>query len=147
MNIYLNPDKSTWSEITMRPQLALDFLESSVRNVMNRVKASGDKALHELTLQYDKADVSTLRVSDAEFEAAEQSLPQKLKDAIKTAAANISRFHGAQKREPMSIETTAGVLCWRKAVPIDKVGIYIPGGSAPLFSTVLMLGVPASLAG
>jgi histidinol dehydrogenase len=147
MNIYLNPDKSTWSDITARPQLALEFLESSVRNVMNRVKASGDKALRELTLQYDKADVATLRVTDIEFDVAEQSLPEALKDAIRTAASNISRFHAAQKREAMSIETTAGVLCWRKAVAIDTVGIYIPGGSAPLFSTVLMLGVPASLAG
>lgn len=147
MNIYLNPDKSLWPEITARPQLALDFLESSVRNVMNRVKASGDKALHELTLQYDKADVTTLRTTEAEIDAAEKLIPETLKAAIKTAAANISRFHAAQKRDVMSTETTAGVLCWRKAVPIDTVGIYIPGGSAPLFSTVLMLGIPASLAG
>ncbi|MEJ1241518.1 histidinol dehydrogenase [Chryseolinea sp. T2] len=147
MKIFLNPDKNIWPEISVRPQLALDFLESSVRNVMNRVKASGDKALRELTLQYDKADVSTLRVSQNEFDAAERALPQSLKDAITTAAANISKFHAAQTREPMSTETTSGVLCWRKAVPIDTVGIYIPGGSAPLFSTVLMLGIPASLAG
>jgi histidinol dehydrogenase len=147
MKIFLNPDKSIWPEISARPQLALDFLESSVRNVMNRVKASGDKALRELTQQYDKADVTTLRVTEAEIDAAEAALPQSLKDAIKTAAANISRFHVAQKRDAMSTETTVGVLCWRKAVPIDTVGIYIPGGSAPLFSTVLMLGIPASLAG
>jgi histidinol dehydrogenase len=114
---------------------------------MNRVKVSGDKALRDLTLQYDKADVSVLRASAQEFDAAESTLPQSLKEAIRTAAANISRFHAAQRREPMSIETTAGVLCWRKAVPIDTVGIYIPGGSAPLFSTVLMLGIPAALAG
>jgi histidinol dehydrogenase len=147
MKIFLNPDKRIWPEISARPQLALDFLESSVRNVMNRVKASGDKALHELTLQYDKSNVTTLRVTEDEMDEAESVLPQALKDAIKTAAANISRFHAAQKRDAMSTETTAGVLCWRKAVPIDTVGIYIPGGSAPLFSTVLMLGIPASLAG
>lgn len=147
MKIYINPDKNVWPEITARPQLALDFLESSVRNVMNRVKASGDKALRELTLQYDKADVTALTVSAEEFVAADRQLSPTLKDAIKTAAANISRFHAAQKREPQSIETTAGVHCWRRAVAIDTVGIYIPGGSAPLFSTVLMLGVPASLAG
>ncbi|HTF17304.1 MAG TPA: histidinol dehydrogenase [Chryseolinea sp.] len=147
MKIFLNPDKSIWPEIAARPQLALDFLESSVRNVMNRVKASGDKALHDLTLQYDKAHVTTLLVAEGEFDAADKVLPQTLKDAIKTAAANISRFHAAQRRDAASIETTPGVVCWRKAVPIDTVGIYIPGGTAPLFSTVLMLGVPASLAG
>jgi len=147
MKIFVNPERSHWPEIAVRPQLALDFLESAVRNVMNRVKASGDKAVRELTLQYDKADVTVLQVSGAEFAAAEASLATVLKDAIRTAAANISRFHAAQRRDVMEIETTPGVRCWRKAVPIDTVGIYIPGGSAPLFSTVLMLGIPASLAG
>lgn len=147
MKIYINPDKSIWPEICVRPQLALDFLESSVRNVMNRVKASGDKALHELTLQYDKADVQNLRVTEDEFARAERTLAPSLKDAITKAAANIKKFHAAQGRETMTTETTKGVLCWRKAVPIDTVGIYIPGGSAPLFSTVLMLGIPAALAG
>lgn len=147
MKIYLNPDKNVWPEITARPQLALDFLESSVRNVMNRVKASGDKALRELTLQYDKVEVPVLAVTEEEFAAADQLLAPALKEAIKTAAGNISRFHAAQKRESQTIETTTGVHCWRRAVAIDTVGIYIPGGSAPLFSTVLMLGVPASLAG
>jgi len=147
MNIFVNPEKNLWPEIVVRPQLALDFLDSAVRNVMNRVKASGDKAIRELTLQYDKADVSVLRVSEQEIAEAESLLSAELKDAIRTAASNISRFHAAQKREVQPIETTPGVLCWRKAVAIDTVGIYIPGGSAPLFSTVLMLGVPASLAG
>lgn len=147
MKIFLNPDPSVWPEISARPQLALDFLESSVRNVMNRVKTSGDKAVRDLTMQFDKADVPELLVTEDEFQEAEKKLSSTLKDAIRVAAANISRFHAAQKREPMTVETTAGVACWRKAVPIDTVGIYIPGGSAPLFSTVLMLGVPASLAG
>lgn len=147
MKIFINPDKSIWPEITARPQLALDFLESSVRNVMNRVKASGDKALRDFTLQFDKADVNVLQVSDKEIDAAADALPLALKEAITTAADNISRFHAAQKRDVQHIETTVGVLCWRKAVAIDTVGIYIPGGSAPLFSTVLMLGIPAALAG
>lgn len=147
MKIFINPDKSTWSEITARPQLALEFLESSVRNVMNRVKASGDKALRDLTQQFDKADVNVLQVSDKEIDAAADALPLALKEAITTAAENISRFHAAQKRDLQQIETTVGVLCWRRAVAIDTVGIYIPGGSAPLFSTVLMLGIPAALAG
>jgi len=147
MKVFNNPSKETWSQLTLRPQLELEFLESSVRNVINRVKKSGDNALRELTLQFDKANIQNLVVSDAEFDAAEKSIASELKDAIRTAASNIEKFHAAQKRESVKIETTPGVTCWRKAVPIQKVGIYIPGGSAPLFSTVLMLGIPAKLAG
>ena len=146
MKIFINPSKTTWPQLTVRPQLALEFLESSVRNIFNRVKKSGDNALRELTLQFDKVNVGNLAVSKEEFQNAEKSLSQPLKDAIKTAAANIEKFHSAQKRESVKIETTPGVTCWRRAVPIDKIGIYIPGGSAPLFSTVLMLGVPARIA-
>ncbi|MEO5977641.1 MAG: histidinol dehydrogenase [Chryseolinea sp.] len=147
MTIYNNPGTDAWLKLSTRPQIELEFLDSSVRNVLNRVKKSGDQALRELTLQFDKTEVTTLLVDEKEFVAAEKSVSAPLKNAIKTAAANIEKFHGAQKREPSTIETTAGVVCWRKAVPIEKVGIYIPGGSAPLFSTVLMLGVPARLAG
>jgi histidinol dehydrogenase len=146
MKIFINPSKSTWPQLTARPQLALEFLESSVRNIFNRVKKSGDNALRELTLQFDKVNVGNLAVSKEEFQNAEKSLSPILKDAIRTAAANIEKFHAAQKRESVKVETTPGVTCWRRAVPIDKIGIYIPGGSAPLFSTVLMLGVPAMLA-
>jgi histidinol dehydrogenase len=146
MKIFINPSRTTWSQLTSRPQLALEFLESSVRNIFNRVKKSGDNALRELTLQFDKVNVGNLAVTKEEFQNAEKSLSQSLKDAISTAAVNIEKFHSAQKRESVKIETTPGVTCWRRAVPIDKIGIYIPGGSAPLFSTVLMLGVPARLA-
>lgn len=147
MKIYSNPSQETWAELSKRPQLELEFLDSSVRNVLNRVKKSGDDALRELTLQYDKVSIQELRVSEAELAEAEKSLPASLKQAITTAAANIEKFHAAQKRDVMTVETLPGVTCWRKGVAIDKVGIYIPGGSAPLFSTVLMLGVPAKLAG
>ncbi|MFD0998755.1 histidinol dehydrogenase [Ohtaekwangia kribbensis] len=147
MKIYSNPLQETWTELSKRPQLELEFLDSSVRNVLNRVKKSGDDALRELTLQYDKVSIQELRVSEAELAEAEKSLPASLKQAITTAAANIEKFHAAQKRDVMTVETLPGVTCWRKGVAIDKVGIYIPGGSAPLFSTVLMLGVPAKLAG
>ena len=147
MKLFKNPSRETWPQLTVRPQLALEFLDSSVRNILNRVKKSGDSALHELTLQFDKVSVKHLAVTEAEFIAAEQSLTTSLKDAIRTAAFNIEKFHAAQKRESIKIETTPGVTCWRKGVPIEKVGIYIPGGSAPLFSTVLMLGIPARLAG
>ncbi len=146
MKIFNNPSKENWGPLLQRPQLELEFLDSAVRNVLNRVKKSGDSALRELTLQFDKVAVDTLQVTSAEIQQAEKSLSEDLKNAIRTAASNIEKFHAAQKREVVKIDTMPGVTCWRKAVGIDKVGIYIPGGSAPLFSTVLMLGVPAKLA-
>lgn len=147
MKLYKSPAKETWPQLSVRPQLALEFLESSVRNIINRVKKSGDNALKELTLQFDKVSVQQLAVTESEFSAAEKTLDSSLKDAIRTAAANIEKFHAAQRKETVMVETTPGVTCWRKGVAIEKVGIYIPGGSAPLFSTVLMLGIPARLAG
>ena len=146
MKIFRNPPKDTWQQLTQRPQLELEFLESAVRNVLNRVKKSGDSALRELTLQFDKVSIETFQVTAAEIKEAVNSVAPDLQKSIRTAAANIEKFHAAQKRESPPIETMPGVTCWRKAVAIDKVGIYIPGGSAPLFSTVLMLGIPAQLA-
>jgi len=147
MNIYKNPSKETWLQLTQRPQLELEFLEGTVRNILQRVKKSGDEAVREFTFQFDNVKVQELLVSKEALAAAEKSITPALKDAIRIAAQNIERFHAAQKIEPEKVETTPGVLCWRKSVPIEKVGIYIPGGSAPLFSTVLMLGIPAKLAG
>lgn len=147
MKVYTNPKRSTWPELTPRPQLSLSFLEGAVRDILTRVKESGDAAIKELTLQFDKTAVDQLSVTQSEIKAAEQSLSSELKQAIQQAAANIEKFHSAQKRDVTKIETMPGVVCWRKSVGIDKVGIYIPGGSAPLFSTVLMLGIPAKLAG
>lgn len=147
MKIYNNPDKKDWAEIIQRPQIELNFLESSVRNILKRVRDSGDRAIRDLTLQFDKVDVQKLDVEANEFADAEEALTSELKSAIQLAANNIKKFHAAQKTESQPVETMAGVRCWRKSVPIEKVGIYIPGGSAPLFSTVLMLGVPAVLAG
>lgn len=147
MNVYNQPPSNTWNELTQRPQLELGFLDSAVRNILNRVRKSGDVAIRELTLQYDKTTLSDIVVTVDEIQNAVKSLPEQLQSAIKTAAANIEKFHTAQKRETTTVETTAGVACWRKAVGIQRVGIYIPGGTAPLFSTVLMLGIPAKLAG
>jgi histidinol dehydrogenase len=147
MKLVENPAAETWGDLCQRPQIELGFLESSVRNIINRVKKSGDQALRNLTAQYDKAEITELLVSRKEIDEAEQSLSSTLKKAIQTAHENITKFHAAQKREVTEIETTPGVRCWRKAVAITNVGIYIPGGSAPLFSTVLMLGTPAQLAG
>jgi len=147
MNVYKNPVKETWNELVRRPQLELGFLESSVRNILNRVKKSGDQAIRDLTLQFDKVSLGDLEVTKEEMNEARQRIPEDLKQAIRAAAGNITKFHSAQKRDPLVVETMPGVKCWRKAVPITRVGIYIPGGTAPLFSTVLMLGIPATLAG
>lgn len=147
MQVFRDPASEQWAELCERPQLELGFLESSVRNIMNRVKNSGDEALREITLQFDKVSLTSLQATPEEIQSAEAQLSQPLKDAIQAAAANIRKFHAAQKRDTLRVETMPGVSCWRKSVAIDKVGIYIPGGTAPLFSTVLMLGIPAKLAG
>jgi histidinol dehydrogenase len=147
MNVFIQPSPNTWKELVQRPQLELGFLDSTVRNILNRVRKSGDTAIRELTLQYDKTALTDIVVPEEEIQSAIQSLSEELTSAIKTAASNIEKFHKAQRREPVEIETTEGVVCWRKAVAIQRVGIYIPGGTAPLFSTVLMLGIPAKLAG
>lgn len=142
-----NPERLQWPAICRRPQLELDFLDGTVRNILNRVRNSGDAALKELTLQLDKVALTSLQVSQAELDAAVHQIPAELKTAILTAAKNIDVFHRAQQQTFAKIETMPGVVCWRKATPIQKVGIYIPGGTAPLFSTVLMLAIPARIAG
>src|SRR5688500_16092543 len=147
MNVFNNPSRETWKELVRRPQLELGFLESTVRNILNRVRKSGDQAIRDLTLQFDKVQVGDLEVTKEEMKEARERVSGDLRRAIEAAADNITRFHSAQKRDTNVVETMPGVKCWRKAVPITKVGIYIPGGTAPLFSTVLMLGIPASLAG
>jgi histidinol dehydrogenase len=147
MKVVINPARADWSQLCERPGLELEFLESAVKNVLTRVKSSGDAALRALTQQFDQVTIDELAVSLKEIEAAEKLLEEDLKSAIRVAAANIEKFHEAQKISLLEIETMPGVLCWRKAVPIGKVGIYIPGGTAPLFSTVLMLAIPARLAG
>jgi histidinol dehydrogenase len=147
MKVVINPARADWSQLCERPGLELEFLESAVKNILTRVKSSGDAALRALTQQFDQVTIDELAVSLKEIEAAEKLLEEDLKSAIRVAAANIEKFHEAQKISLLEIETMPGVLCWRKAVPIGKVGIYIPGGTAPLFSTVLMLAIPARLAG
>lgn len=147
MKILIEPDRAQWPALCQRPQLETDFLDGTVRNILTRVKQSGDAALHEFNLQFDKVNLTSLLVPQAEITEATESITDELKAAIKQAAQNIQKFHAAQKREVSKIETMPGVVCWRKAVPIQKVGIYVPGGSAPLFSTVLMLAIPAALAG
>jgi histidinol dehydrogenase len=147
MQTFINPSPKTWPVLCLRPQVELEFLENSVKNILARVQRSGDEALRELTKQFDKTEVKEIQVSKQEIDEATQLIPLDLKAAIQTAASNIEKFHASQKQTLIPIETMSGVLCWRKAVAIQKIGIYIPGGSAPLFSTVLMLGIPAKLAG
>ncbi|HCR53093.1 MAG TPA: histidinol dehydrogenase [Cytophagales bacterium] len=142
-----NPTRSTWQELCRRPALELEFLDGRVKNIINRVKVSGDEALHELSIQIDKVSLNTFEVSTEEFNVAESNVSASLRQAIRIAADNIKQFHKAQQQETLFVETMPGVQCWRKAVPIEKVGIYVPGGTAPLFSTLLMLGIPAQLAG
>ncbi len=147
MKTVINPDKESWAELCLRPQIQTDLLNSQVTEILSKVKAKGDKALCELTYQFDKIEIDELKISEKEFAEASGQVPEDLKKGIVIAASNIEKFHAAQKRETIKVETTPGVLCWHKPVPIEKVGIYIPGGSAPLFSTVLMLGTPAKIAG
>ena len=147
MKIITEPAPESWSELLSRPAIDANFLESTVKNILQRVKSGGDKAIFEFNKEFDQAVISELKVSDWEMEQAGNLLDNNLKEAIRLAAQNIKTFHASQKREGEKIETMPGVTCWRKALPIEKVGIYIPGGTAPLFSTVLMLAIPANLAG
>lgn len=141
------PDKSTWKDILKRPTLDSTSLEAAVKSILTDIKSNGDSAVKKYALQFDKANLNAFEVNQNEIKSAETNLSAELKNAIQNAKSNIEKFHSAQKEETQVIETTSGVNCWRKSVGIEKVGLYIPGGSAPLFSTVLMLGVPAKLAG
>jgi len=149
MQIIPFPARSEWPALLARPVQPSEQIEGIVAPILRQVREQGDAALIELTQRFDKVDLNTtgLAVSAAELDAAEDQLSAELKAAIRQAYANIRTFHEAQKQPVQKIETMPGVTCWRKSVGIDKVGLYIPGGTAPLFSTVLMLGVPAQLAG
>ncbi|MBL7746356.1 MAG: histidinol dehydrogenase, partial [Chitinophagaceae bacterium] len=147
MNLYTYPDKKIWAEILKRPVTDTPKMERSVRKIMQKVKAKGDKALIKFTKEFDGIKLKELAVPEHEIENAGTLLSDDLKAAIQQASKNIETFHTAQKEAVQKIETMPGVVCWRQAVPIEKIGLYIPGGSAPLFSTVLMLAIPAQLAG
>ena len=147
MQSYIFPDRDQWPSILERPSLDNSQLEATVSQVLQRIQAEGDQALKHYTQQFDGVALDNFLVTEAEMEAAAASLSQELKDAIQTAKSNIERFHAQQKGVIEVVETMPGVQCWRKSVGIESVGLYIPGGTAPLFSTVLMLGIPAKLAG
>jgi len=147
MHTFSYPDIAANPSLLARPALAAANLEATVGQILQEIRQRGDAAVQEYTLRFDKVAVDQLEVSATELAEAETSLDLALKTAIQTAKANIETFHAAQQSHPEVIETMPGVFCWRKNVGIDKVGLYIPGGTAPLFSTVLMLGIPAKLAG
>ena len=147
MKIYNNPPKSAWPALLQRPAKDLGSLRASVSEIMRSVKEGGDEKLKELTARFDKVELAELAVDAATIAAAGEKLSPELREAIQTAKSNIERFHLAQQTKVTEIETMPGVTCWREARGIDKVGVYIPGGTAPLFSTVLMLAVPANIAG
>lgn len=147
MKIDKNIAREAWPRLCRRPKLETGQLDEVVRAVFSRVKTGGDEAVKEYTRQFDNAELSSLMVSPDEWEEAENQVSLPLKQAILRAKKNIETFHQAQQTDAFSVETEPGVLCWQKQVPVEKVGIYIPGGTAPLFSTVLMLAVPAKIAG
>lgn len=147
MKIFINPDKSTWRDLLKRPVFETASLEKTVSEILQSIQSEGDTAVKRFTAQFDKVEIQTLQVSAMEIREATESLDADLKQAIQIAKANIEKFHTQQIQAIEVVETMPGVRCWRKSVGIEKVGLYIPGGTAPLFSTVLMLGVPAKLAG
>jgi histidinol dehydrogenase len=147
MKIIVNPLQEALPELLQRPVMDHAALQTVVQGVLDAVRTGGDKAVASYTKQFDGVTIDDLQVSEAAINEATLSLGPALKEAIQLAAKNIKCFHEAQVNGPVTIETMPGVRCWRKSVGIDKVGLYIPGGSAPLFSTVLMLGIPAVIAG
>ena len=147
MQIVLFPDKSEWGSYLQRPHRDASELRDIVHGVLSDIKARGDEAVKEYELKFDKVALSSLAVSDTEMDEAEQFVSEELKGAIQLAHDNIEKFHREQVFHGKKVETQPGVVCWQKSVAIENVGLYIPGGTAPLFSTVLMLATPAKIAG
>ena len=147
MEVIKYPSKADWPSLVKRPALDVTTLFDTVRTVLNEVRSEGDTAVKRYEEKFDKVTLSGLQVSEEEIKEARELVSEDLKQAIRTAKANIEKFHASQRFTGQKVETTSGVTCWQKAVAIEKVGLYIPGGTAPLFSTVLMLAVPAYIAG
>ena len=147
MNKIYNPKPENWASILERPTKTVDDIEATVKEIFKEVQKKGDVAVAKYTSLFDGASIDKLEVSKAEIDAAIASISSELKEAIQLAKANIKKFHFAQKTERVEVETNEGVNCWQEKRPIQKIGLYIPGGTAPLFSTVLMLAVPAAIAG
>ena len=147
MTIYQYPQRSEWADIIKRPTFDNSQLRDLVTNLLDDIRREGDAMIRQLEARFDHCELSDIRVSDDEFKEASENISADLAYAIRHAAHNISRFHESQRCLSYKVETQPGVKCWQKAIPIDRVGLYVPGGTAPLFSTVLMLGIPAKIAG
>ena len=147
MQIYKYPAKSQWSEVTARPTFDNSQLRDLVNGILTQIKESGDRVIIELEEKFDHCQLTSLQVQPAEFDEARTLIEPELAEAINRAYQNIAAFHEAQHHVYHKVETQKGVQCWQKAIAIDRVGLYIPGGTAPLFSTVLMLAIPAKIAG
>lgn len=147
MNKIYNPKQEDWAEILKRPTQTIDDIEATVSEVFKEVRQKGDEAIKKYTSLFDGVTLDTSIVSEVEFKEAREFISEDLKSAIALAKENITNFHAAQKTDQIKIETTNGVSCWQEKRPIEKVGFYIPGGTAPLFSTILMLAIPAQIAG
>jgi len=147
MKKIFNPEKKDWPNILERPSQTLEDIEGTVIQIFKEIKEEGDKVLRKYTKLFDGVEVSDLLVTPDEFMEADAQVTEQLKKAIQLAKSNIEKFHKAQKTSKIELETTPGVLCWQEKRPIQKVGLYIPGGTAPLFSTILMLAIPAKIAG
>lgn len=147
MQEYISPPLIEWESLLARPTASYEALEPVVENVFEAVKTRGDSAVREFTAQFDQVTLSDFKVTSEALEKAGEEVSEALKTAIQQAKSNIERFHKAQQTEGVYVETMEGVSCWQEKRPIEKVGLYIPGGSAPLFSTLLMLAVPAQIAG
>ncbi|WP_309608710.1 histidinol dehydrogenase [Flavobacterium sp.] len=147
MNKIFNPKSQNWSEILKRPTQSFKDIEETVKGIFKEVQTKGDIAVAKYTSLFDGIALENIEVSNQEIEEAIESVSQELKDAIQLAKSNIEKFHKAQITSKIEVETTEGVTCWQEKRPIQKVGLYIPGGTAPLFSTVLMLVIPAQIAG
>ena len=147
MQIIRYPSRDSWEDLAKRPAIDSQLLLKQVGKIMTDVKKSGDKALKKYAKKFDGVAVRNLSVSLKEFKDADKKVSDSLKAAIDVAIENITKFHAVQLEQPKVVETMEGVNCWRKSIPMNRVGLYIPGGSAPLFSTVMMLGIPAKIAG
>ncbi len=147
MKVIQYPERSSWSQLAKRPVIDLEEIISKVHPIIDQVRREGDQALFDLTKKFDQVQLASLKVSQSEINSSADHVDDNLKDAIQIACQNIHTFHVSQKEKSAIIETMPGLSCWRKSVAIEKVGLYIPGGTAPLFSTVLMLAIPAQIAG
>ncbi|UJH67243.1 histidinol dehydrogenase [Allomuricauda sp. SCSIO 65647] len=142
-----NPNRDIWPGLLKRPAVSYDDIEDLVLDIFKEVKTMGDNAVKKYAKQFDGADCEDFKVAESEIMAAKAEVPEALKQAIAVAKTNIEKFHNAQKTERLTVDTMPGVRCWQEKRPIEKVGLYIPGGTAPLFSTILMLAIPAKIAG